>query len=596
MKQSRIQSLLVVSLLVAGSQLAMAETVEVSLGGVTYSLDSESQAAAVKSATDVSGDFVLPESVSYGDKAYALTSIGEEAFAECSDITSLSIPSGVTSIGVHAFYGCTSLTSVNIPSGVTSIEEGTFESCRKLASVDIPYGVTTIGHHAFFGCSKLESVTIPNSVDSIADMAFYTCRSLTSVDIPSSVKSIGEQAFYWCSHLTSVEIPFGVTSIGSEAFCGCRELASVSLPSSLTCIGSQAFYLCSITSITIPSSVAFIGEEAFNMCGSLESIVVEEGNKVYDSRDNCNAIIETATNKIVKACINSTIPYGIESIGKSAFSSLYYLTSIDIPSSVTSIEDKAFYFCTSLTSVTIPSSVTSIGVNPFDNCTGIQTFTVEDGNKFYDTRDGCNAIIETATGRLVSGCNTSTIPYGVTTIGENAFAGSWFSSIDIPSSVTSIGRAAFVGSSLTSVDIPSSVKSIGEVAFRVCNNLTSVTLRSSAISLEESAFDFSSIKDVYIYGSEMVENCGDNAFASIEDDATLHVDASLVDKYKATSPWCDWFADIVALDGETGIKKAEADTPSPCRIYSVDGKSLPTMRKGLNILRSKTGKSVKVVK
>lgn len=293
--------------------------------------------------------------------------------------------------------------------------------------------------------------------------------------------------------------------------------------------------------------------------------------------------------------MKTTIPYGIASIGKEAFFFLD-LTSIDIPSSVTSIEDEAFSFCTKLTSVTIPSSVTSMGINPFYGCSSMQTFTVEDGNKFYDSRNGCNAIIETATGLLVSGCNTSTIPYGVTAIGEKAFEGRGLYSIDIPSSVTSIGKLAFLLSDLTSLDIPSSVKSIGERAFSECIRLTSVTLRSSAVSLEEQAFYFSSIKDVYIYGSEMVENCGNKVFANIEDDATLHVDASLVDKYKATSPWCDWFADIVALGGETGIEKAEADTPSPCRIYSVDGKSLPMMQKGLNILRSKTGKCVKVMK
>ena len=94
----------------------------------------------------------------------------------------------------------------------------------------------------------------------------------------------------------------------------------------------------------------------------------------------------------------------------------------------------------------------------------------------------------------------------------------------------------------------------------------------------------------------MIEDCDSNSFDDIASNATLHVDASLVDEYKATSPWCDWFANIVALDGETGIKNAEANAPDTYRVYSVDGKSLPTMQKGINILRSRTGKSVKVVK
>lgn len=129
MKQSIIQSLLVSSLLFAGSQVAMAKSVRVNVEGVNYILDSESMTAKVTESTDVSGDVVLPGTVSYGGKAYALTSVGDNAFAECEDIMSVAIPSGVTSIGRSAFYGCTSLTSVTVPYGVSTIGDGAFNSC-----------------------------------------------------------------------------------------------------------------------------------------------------------------------------------------------------------------------------------------------------------------------------------------------------------------------------------------------------------------------------------------------------------------------------------------------------------------------------------
>lgn len=331
--------------------------------------------------------------------------------------------------------------------------------------------------------------------------------------------------------------------------------------------------------------------------------MVEDGNKHYDSRDHCNAIVETATNKLLRACVNSTIPYGIEVIGKEAFTSLHQLASVNIPSSVTSIEDYAFEYCRSLTSVTIPSSVTSIGINPFCDCSSLQALVVDEGNKWYDSRNGCNAIIETATGRLVAGCDVSNIPHGVTAIGESALEGCSISSIDIPSSVTSIERFAFVLSELTSVDIPSSVKFIGENAFSNCHFLNNVIIRSGAISMEERAFAYNSLKDVYIYGTEMPECSLDDqifyyAISEESNALTLHVDASLVDKYKGTSPWTDWFTDIVALNKETGIENVDANTNTmeTYSVYSVDGKSLPTMQKGINILRSKTGKNVKVFK
>ena len=203
-------------------------------------------------------------SLSYAEAA-AVKTIGT-IFRHNTSITSFDefqYFTGVTSIGSEAFAYCSGLTSVTIPEGVTSIGSSAFYNCRGMTSVTIPSSVTSIGSSAFYGCSGLTSVTIPEGVTSIGDYAFYNCTSLTSVTIPDGVTSIGSSAFYNCTSLTSVTIPEGVTSIGSYAFEGCRGLTSVTIPEGVTSIGSSAFYNCrGMTSVTIPSSVTSIGYNA----------------------------------------------------------------------------------------------------------------------------------------------------------------------------------------------------------------------------------------------------------------------------------------------------------------------------------------------
>jgi len=203
----------------------------------------------------------------------SVTSIGDNAFYECTSLASLSIPSSVTSIGNFAFYGCSSLTSIAIPSSVTSIGDFAFYECTSLASLSIPSSVTSIGDCAFWGCCALASLAIPSSVTSFGEEAFMDCVSLTTLAIPSSVTSIGGWAFYGCSALASLAIPSSVTSIGDWAFAGCSALASLAIPSSVTSIGEEAFYGCSsLTSIAIPSSVTSIGDCAFYGCSSLTTL------------------------------------------------------------------------------------------------------------------------------------------------------------------------------------------------------------------------------------------------------------------------------------------------------------------------------------
>ncbi len=370
-----------------------------------------------------------------------------------------------------------------------------------------------------------------------------------------SVTSIGYYAFKGCTGLTSITIPNSVTSIGGFAFWGCSGLTSVTIPNSVTSIGSSAFYDCSgLTSITIPNSVTSIEVWAFSGCSSLTSIVVESGNTTYDSRENCNAIIETASNTLVAGCKTTTIPNSVTSIGVEAFYGCSGLTSVTIPNSVTSIGQRAFYFCSGLTSITIPNSVTTIGYKAFwgcsrltsvtipnsvtsigdyafSGCSGLTSVIVESGNTKYDSRENCNAIIVTASNKLVAGCKNTVIP----------------------NSVTSIGYGAFYGcTGLTSITIPNGVTSIGDEAFRNCSGL----------------------KDVYCYPTEVPET-GSNAFQSVTtSNVTLHVPFFSLIKYKEHEVWGKFkfgsYLDVVSFT------------------YSVDGLSkmkmiVPTIEHSLNI-------------
>ena len=220
-------------------------------------------------------------------------------------------------------------------------------------------------------------------------------KSTTYNGTTYSVTSIGNRAFHGCSGLTSVTIPNSVTSIGGSAFRGCSGLTSVIIPNSVTSIGEHAFEDCSrLTSVTIPNSVTSIGKYAFHSCSGLTSVTVDKNNGTYDSRDNCNAIIETSTNKLIVGCNNTIIPNSVTAISEYAFFRCSGLTSVTIPNSVTSIGDGAFCDCTGLTFVSIPNSVTSIGYNTFYYCSGLTSVTIPNSITSIGDRafEGCSGL------------------------------------------------------------------------------------------------------------------------------------------------------------------------------------------------------------
>ena len=285
---------------------------------------------------------------------------------------------------------------------------------------------------------------------------------------------------------------YSVTSIDEYAFRDCSTMFSITIPNSVKSIGSWAFESCSsLTAVTIPNSVTSIGDGAFVYCTGLSSMVVEAGNTVYDSRNNCNAIIETATANLLYGCASTIIPSNIKNISASAFEG-----------------------CNGLKQITIPKSLTKIGSKAFYGCGGLTSIVVEAGNTVYDSRNNCNAIIETATNTLLRGCHTTVIPNGVNRIESRAFSGSKrLTSISIPSSVVSVGSSAFEGTGLydnhpdgviyidgilysykgtmpddTEIDIVDGTRLIADNAFQLCKGLKAVMLPNSMVNIGRYAF------------------------------------------------------------------------------------------------------------
>lgn len=193
-------------------------------------------------------------------------------------------------------------------------------------------------------------------------------KSFDELQYFTGLTSLGSSAFSDCSGLTSITIPNSVTSIGSNAFSCCSSLTNITIPSSVTSIGLAAFNGCSgITSMTIPKSVTLIEGNILSICSNLTSIKVESGNTKYDSRNNCNAIIETSTNTLIQGCKTTIIPNSVIRLGKASLGGFSGLTSITIPSSVKTIDDYTFTQ-SGLKTVTIPETVTSLGFGAFRDC------------------------------------------------------------------------------------------------------------------------------------------------------------------------------------------------------------------------------------
>ncbi len=490
---------------------------------INYNITStEKLTVEVTSGISYEGDIVIPEIVEWDGEEYHVTGIGENAFKNCYDLMSVTIPNSITSIGNNAFWGCRRLTEV-----VSLITEPFPINKEALQGLDtskillfVPIGtkdtyqctgawgkfiVHEQGDGFYVGGINYHITSAEEQTVEVEIGVYYN----GNVVIPDFVEWKGKE--------------YRVKGIGECAFHACSGLANVSIPSTVTYIGNRAFEFCDgLLSITIPSSVTSISKTAF-LYTSLASISVDPGNGVFDSRDNCNAIIQTEYNELLFGCKNTIIPNTVTAIGYDAFCVCTGLTSITIPNSVTSIGSYAFQGCTNLNSISIPNSVTSIGKSAFYGCSSLpvengiryadtyvvavvdkslETYSIKEGTRIigYDVFADCtsltsislpNGLTSIYSGAFKGCCRLEsiTIPNSVTFIDNNAFRESGLTSITIPNSVTSIGNYAFKGCcALTSVSIPNSVTHIGSYAFEGCSGLSSVTIPRSVKGLGVSAF------------------------------------------------------------------------------------------------------------
>ena len=546
-----------------------------------------------------------------------VTSIGKEAFYKCTGLTSITIPESVTSIGNYAFSGCTALTTVFMePTTPPTLGNDVFDDCDALANIYVPAGTTetykTTGNWAtykdiiqtggtcgtnvywsynstsntltIFGTgdmtndfegnnwenylNDITTVNISNGVTSIGDYAFSFCTGLTSIEIPASVKTIGNYAFQGCWGLTSIEIPASVTTIGNAAFNTCIYLTSINIPANVTTIGNEAFGNCTgLTSITIPASVTSIGYWAFINCIGLESISVASDNTIYDSRDNCNAIIEKATNTLIAGCKNTMIPNTVTSIGDYAFYSCEELKEITIPASVTRIANHAFEFCTSLTTVFMqPTTPPTLGNLIFDNCDDLANIYVPAGTSgVYKAAWADYASKIEDYGSCGENVNWSynTDSHKLTIFGTGAMADysysnrPWYNylnditTVDIRAGVTTIGNEAFYEcTALTGIELPASVTSIGYQAFSRCYALSSIELPTSVTSIGDDAFYGCVELEVWLLRDEYpITQLGADVFDEC-DNLIIYVPTDKVNDYKAA--WLD-YADKIKGFGEMEV-------------------------------------------
>uniref|UniRef100_UPI004028E7DB leucine-rich repeat protein n=1 Tax=Eshraghiella crossota TaxID=45851 RepID=UPI004028E7DB len=361
-----------------------------------------------------------------------VTTIGDDAFLNCKNLTTVTGMKNVTEIGWSAFDGCNKLVNINLPSKLRKLSGLTFMNCKNITEITIPKSLTDCGYGIFSGCSNLKTINFEKGISVIPSNLFRGAEEygyswfdgLEEIDIPETVTTIGDDAFENCKNLTTVTGMKNVTEIGDNAFYNCSNLVNIKLPENLAEIGSYAFHGCSqLKSISIPDTLKGWETDIFSDCTGLATVEIPDDfiNIPSDTFLNCSSLKEIK------------LPVSLKTINSNAFKGSG-LTEIIIPGGVTSIGSNAFQNCTSLASVRIPNSVTSLGTYIFDGCSSLTDVTLGKG-------------LTTIPSYMFSNCESLKnikIPYNVATIGSYAFLNDTaFTEITIPRKTTAINSNAF---------------------------------------------------------------------------------------------------------------------------------------------------------
>lgn len=439
-------------------------------GGFRYSIDRDGDVYVSDAGSDVAvplsedGTLVIPSSVEHEGITYRVRFIDDGAFACMPEVRHVIISEGLEQFFRNSFYRCTRLESIHFPS--------TFRTFPEL-------------NEFLRGCCNLRRITVDERnerfdsrddcnaiIYSDEDKLIFGCPGTR---IPSTVTAIDFGAFAQCEKLESIVIPEGVRVIEPCAFRNCANLRAVSLPNSLEGIGYSVFSGCmSLESVFIPQNVKEVRGygsfyavwNLFGGCYNLREVRVDKRNRTFDSRNGCNALVHTATDVIVAACGASVIDKSIRGIGDFAFAH------------------------SSIQRIRIPKGVRRIGRSAFWMCEACNDISVDPRNPVYNSKDNCNAIIETATGRLMHGCRLTRIPDNVREIGDSAFYGVRLPShLIIPEGVETIGTHAFTRfCGLEYVKMPSTLRLIKENAFAHCDDLNYIDMSLCSPKAEEFAF------------------------------------------------------------------------------------------------------------
>ena len=439
----------------------------------------------------------------------------------------------VTEVGDYAFKGCTGITEVKIPNSVNTIGHEAFRGCSSLNKIDLGSNVTSISSYAFYGCSSLQTITGMSKLESIGISAFdntYNTFIPWYNSLPDGLLYLGKVLYKYKGTMpdnTTVSVKDGTIFIASGALNECNGL----------------------TGLNIPKSVKTIGNPIISNCPNLTAISVADDNEKYDSRNGCNAIVETANNMIIEGCKATTFPNTITSIGSMAFYGGGW-TELVIPNNIDSIGNYAFSRNSSLENVMIGKGLRKIMPEAFSNCQMLKSIAVASANPYLDSRDNCNAIIEKSTNKLLIGCSTTVIPASVKTIGKYAFCsrGDLYT-MTIPDNVEKIEDYAVETSyNLRSLTLGKNVKEIGDYVFYGCNALRSIrSLATSPAEIDENVF-----KGNYTYYPDTVYN-----------NATLYVPVGSKINYMTSTGW-NKFKKIVELSDMSEPQEGdiiEADSP-----------------------------------